>query len=66
MKHKITTHTDLATFAAHAHEVGPLAVLREMINNGTPALHAVLAVEQLFGDMPEFCPHCHQEIIDDE
>lgn len=63
---KITKHTELSTFAAYAHQVGPLAVLREMINNGTPALHAVMAVEQLFGDMPQFCPECHQEIVDDE
>lgn len=63
---KIKTHTDLATFAAYAHEIGPLALLRELIENGTPTLHAVMAVNQMFGDQPTFCPHCDQEIPDDE
>ncbi len=59
-------HTDLASFARHAHEIGPLALMRELVANGTSAAHAWYAVDQLFGDQPEFCPHCHQEIIDDE
>lgn len=61
---KIATHTDIASFAAYAHEIGPLALIRELISNGTPAHHAYMAAEQLFGDAPVFCEHCHQEIIE--
>ncbi len=63
---RVQTFTDPAAFAAYAHEIGPLALIRELIANGTPALHAYLVADQLFGDTPEFCPHCHQEIVDDE
>ena len=63
---QITTHTDVVSFAAYAHEIGPLALIRELIANGTSPHHAYLAAEQLFGDRPVFCEHCHQEILDDE
>lgn len=63
---KITTHTDLVTFAAYAHKIGPLALLRELLANGTDPGHAALAVNQLFGDAPQFCPHCEQEIDNDD
>ena len=68
MKNNTVLHTNLVTFAAHAHAIGPLALMRELMANGTSASHAWYAVDQLFGDAPEFCPHCHQEIVevDDE
>jgi hypothetical protein len=62
----ITTYTDPVAFAAYAHEIGPLALIRELISNGTPAHHAYMVAEQLFGDGPLFCEHCHQEIIDED
>jgi len=63
---KYTLHTDLVTFAAHAHEIGPLALYQELIAAGTSVAHAWHAIDQLFGDKPEFCPHCHQEIEDND
>ncbi len=66
MATKVKKHDTIVSFAAYAHGIGPVALLKEMLENGTPTNVAYYALDQLWGDQPEFCPHCNQEIIDEE
>lgn len=63
---KATKYTDILDFVAYAHSIGPIELLKEMLANGTSVSSAMHALDQIWGDQPEFCPHCLQVIVEED